>query len=96
MHVCRNVNAPVCLCPYRWDVDAVHHPSAPVLASGAAGQVATRFGTFLPHIHSFDPTAFGLSVNEATVMVSAQLLFHICCCLLLSTGMQFAWGAQTA
>jgi hypothetical protein len=36
----------------------------------SAGQVATRFGTFLPDIHSFDPTAFGLSAAEATVMVS--------------------------
>jgi len=57
----------------RWDVDAVYHPAAPLLASGAAsmahGQVATRFGTFLPAIHSFDPAAFGLSVNEAAVMV---------------------------
>lgn len=55
------------------DVDAVYHPAAPLLASDAAGmphgQVATRFGTFLPDIHSFDSTAFGLSVNMAAVMV---------------------------
>jgi acyl transferase domain-containing protein len=57
----------------RWDVDAVYHPAAPVLASGAAGQCATRFGTFLPNVHSFDPTAFGLSVTEAAVMVRPKL-----------------------
>lgn len=52
----------------------MYHPSAPLLASGAVGsaqdRVATRFGTFLPDIHSFDQVAFGLSVNEAAVMVS--------------------------
>lgn len=67
-----HVDACVCC---RWDVDSVYHPAAPLLASGAAGsmsagQVATRFGTYLPDIHSFDPTAFGLSAAEATVMVS--------------------------
>lgn len=56
-------------------MDSVYHPAAPLLPGAASGvghtqgQVATRFGTFLPDVHSFDPTAFGLSVGEAAVMV---------------------------
>lgn len=70
-----------CVC-CRWDVDAVYHPAAPLLASGLTqGQVATRFGTFLPDIHSFDPAAFGLSVGEAAVMVSASQRLGVTCCM---------------
>lgn len=49
----------------------VYH-SAASLTALTGRQVATRFGTFVDNIHSFDPSAFGLSVTEAAVMVSKQ------------------------
>lgn len=57
----------------RWDVDAVYHPGAP-LSSATHSQVATRFGTFLQDIHSFDAGAFGLSPTEAALMDPQQRL----------------------
>eukprot|EP00775_Hariotina_reticulata_P007135 gene7135-7350_t len=62
----------------RWDVEAVHHPSAPhpvaTAASFSKGQVATRFGTFLPDLHAFDAAAFNLSAAEAACMDVQQRL----------------------
>ncbi len=57
---------PVC----RWDVDAVYHPNP----TEAPGTIITRFGTFLPHLHTFDASAFGLSALEAGLMDPQQRL----------------------
>lgn len=46
----------------RWDTDAHYSPS------GGVAKVASRFGTFVHSTFDFDPEAFGLSVNEASLM----------------------------
>lgn len=54
---------------HRWDYEAVHHPAAPLLGADGGAFVATRFGTFVDSVHSFDASAFGLSQAEAAFMV---------------------------
>lgn len=46
----------------RWDTDAHYSPA------GGVAKVASRFGTFVHSTFDFDPEAFGLSVNEASLM----------------------------